>query len=66
MKIICVDNFARETVADTLVAEGITSKEYAECMLNALIAKYSYDSSPYWYRIVEDDYRLWKGMEEFV
>lgn len=67
MKIIAVDNFAQETVADLLVAENITNKSYAEVMAKALNERYCIDdNAPRFYRVVQDDYRLSRGMEDLV
>lgn len=67
MKIVGVDNFAREAVADLLVAENITNKSYAEVMCKALNDKYCIsDYAPRYYVVKDDDYRLSRGMEDFV
>lgn len=66
MKIIAVDNYARESVADRLVAENIQSEEEGNVMLGALRAKYSGRFSPTWYELVADDHKLRRGMEELV
>jgi hypothetical protein len=58
MKIIRVDNFARETVPDALVAESIKNEDYARCMVNALNTKFSGDQSSNYYKIVSDEYKL--------
>lgn len=63
MKIICKDNYDRESVADRLVAESITSHQEADFMLAALKSIASRDD---YYQIVPDDYKLWRGMEELV
>lgn len=67
MKIIAVDNFASEAVADLLVAEQITNKSYAEVMVKALNDRYcNNDYAPRHYVIREDDYVLSRGMEDLV
>lgn len=67
MKIVAVDNFASEAVADLLVAEHITNKSYAEVMTKALNERYcNSDYSPRHYIITEDDYILSRGMEDLV
>lgn len=56
MKIIAVDNYARENVSDTLVAENVNSY-YAP-----VIAKYLNDDPRHedsFYKAVEDDYTLY-------
>lgn len=65
MKIVRVDNFARETVADSLVAVGITNASEAETMVTALQASCD-PSGPIWYQLKPDDYMLSRGMEDFV
>lgn len=66
MKIIQVDNFDRETVAEVLVAENIQSQEHADVMLAALRTKCFTLYGSAWYRIVPDDHKLWGGMKELV
>ena len=58
MKIVRVDNYARETVSDSLIAEGITNQNYAKAMLKACFEMTANDDT-YYYRIVEDDYKLY-------
>lgn len=63
VKIICTDNYARESVADRLVASGIRSGREADYMLAALKTMASHEE---YYQLVDDDHRLWRGMEELV
>ena len=56
MKIICVDNFNRETVNDWLVADNV-NKRMGERIIEALNKQES-DESPTYFRLVEDDYKL--------
>ncbi|RXZ78047.1 hypothetical protein EBB07_28745 [Paenibacillaceae bacterium] len=69
MKIIRKDNYNREHVADQLVAENII-KYYGEVIVEMLNDKFvdcrEGCYSPDYYELVEDDYVLWKGMEELV
>ena len=65
MKIIRADNFARESRPESLVAENIRNEEEAKLMLEALQATCHPDDS-IWYRLVEDNHILWRGMAEFV
>ena len=63
-KLILVDNYGRETVADVLVEAGISEAE-----AQAKADKYNADHSmDYWWfaKAVPDDYRLWKGISELV
>ena len=64
MKIITVDNYDRESVAQTLVADHITSEWAAKVMLEALQNTVSRNDST-WYHLVPDDHQLWRGMAEF-
>ena len=64
MKIVRTDNYARETVPEYLVAENIKSEQEAKIMVKALRDTCSEDN-PNWYKLVADDYELWRGMAEF-
>ena len=64
MKIVAVDNFARETKADRLVAENVNETE-GNIMLEALRATCT-PEGPTWYELKADDYRLSRGMEDLV
>lgn len=67
MKIVAVDNFASEAVADFLVAENISNKSYAEIMCKALNDCYcNNDYAPRHYQVWEDHKRLSRGMEDLV
>lgn len=65
MKIITIDNFGRESVAQHLVASNIGSKHEAMIMLNALRESCGPHDSVF-YRLIEDDHVLWRGMAEFA
>lgn len=65
MKIIKTDNYARETIADFLIADNITNKEYAEMMCNAL-CEHPKKRDDDWFKVVQDDYNLSRGMEDLV
>lgn len=65
MKIIGVDNLARESVADVLVAENV-SEFYAETMVDALNKRFCHDYGGLFFKLVPDDYRLSRGMEDLV
>lgn len=58
MKVICVDNFDREFVSDTLVCEN-TNECYGK-MIVELLNQSAGAESPRYYRLVEDDYKLYK------
>lgn len=67
MKIVAVDNFASEAVADLLVAENITNKSYAEVMCKALNDKYcTNDYAARHYQVWEDNMKLSCGMEDLI
>lgn len=63
MKVIRVDNFARETVADKLIEEGLDEVR-AMALVNKMNAEQR--GTDWWYRAVDDDYRLSRGMEDLV
>jgi hypothetical protein len=65
MKIIAKDNFARENVADTLIAENVPSY-YAPAIAEYLQSKHGGEQASRYYEAVGNDYVLWRGMEEFV
>lgn len=59
MKIICVDNFDRDTVSDFLVAENI-GEYYGKLITEFLNEKLGGEHSPHFYRLESDDYKLYK------
>lgn len=59
VKIIRVDNFARETLDDSIVCENVNDF-YGKAIVNYLNGKYSGDHSPDFYRLVDDSYELYK------
>ena len=63
-KIICTDNFNREHVAESLVADNVNSY-YAKDIVDFLNSRES-EGSPDYYKVVDSDYNLWRVMEEFV
>lgn len=65
-KIIGCDNFNRESEAEWLVADNVRSEEIGNVLVDALRAKYSGDNSPTWFKLEKADYKLWRGMEEFI
>lgn len=58
LKIIQIDNFNRDNVSDSLVAENVP-KFYARDIAEFLNEKYSGDTSSYFYEIRPDDYKLY-------
>lgn len=65
MKVVDVDMFARESVADILIAENLSSQD-ASAMVGELNRNRTEDNSDRWARVVKDDYRLSRGMEDLV
>lgn len=59
MKIICVDNFDRDTKDDTLVCENV-NEYYGKILVNFLNDKLSGEHSSDFYRLVEDNHKLYK------
>ena len=64
-KLILVDNFNREHIADVLVEDNLDEKD-----ANERADKYNDEHRNMnwnWFaRAVSDDYKLWIGIEEFV
>ena len=58
MKIIRVDNYARENVSDKLVCENV-NEYYGKHIVEFLNNKFSGEHSPDYYELVEDDYKLY-------
>lgn len=64
MKVILVDNFDRESVADVLLEEGLTELEAME-----VAEKYNErypDDWPWFARAVGDNYKLWRGIVDLI
>lgn len=64
MKIICVDNYNRENVADSLVCENV-NEVYGKWIVE-LLNKSRVRSDQDFYRLVDNDYRLSRGMEDLA
>ncbi len=58
MKIICKDNFDRETVSDFLVAENVHS--HIGNRIVTLLNQAEGETSPNHFVLVPDDYKLYK------
>jgi hypothetical protein len=58
MKVICVDNFCRDSMDDILVCENI-NETYGKQFVAWLNIKYSTETSPKYYKLVADDYILY-------
>ena len=61
MKVIGTDNYNRDYVADILVAKNVT-KEEGERIVDERNAR----GGSYWHILVEDNYRLSRGMADCV
>ena len=59
MKIIGVDNFDTEIVSDILVCDNI-SEYYGKQIVKFINDTFCKDYSSYFYKLVEDDYKLYK------
>jgi hypothetical protein len=66
MKIIGVDNFARETVADLLVCENVANDYVGGIMVGALNDKLGGEHASRYFKLVPAGHKLWRGMEELV
>lgn len=68
MKIIGTDNLARESIADYVLITDITESEmqHARWVVEKLNARLTMDGAGTYYKIVDDSYKLWRGIEEFV
>lgn len=58
MKIIAVSNFDNESISDSLVAENV-SEYYANYIVEFLNNKFGGVLATYFYRVVEDEYKLY-------
>jgi hypothetical protein len=63
MKIIDTDNFGGDYPDETVIAEGIKDRRFAEVMCAALVEKFCshHPQADRYYRVVEDDYVLQPG-----
>lgn len=59
MKIVKVDNFDRDTYDDVLICDNI-NEYYGKIVVEALNNKLSGDRSDAYFRLVEDEYKLYK------
>jgi hypothetical protein len=58
MKIIRVDNYNRDFVPDKLIASDV-EKYYGKIIVDRL-NKIEGETTPYFFRLVKDDYKLYK------
>lgn len=64
-KIVAVDNYNRDEVADFLVADNITSELAGKQMVEALNEKDG-PGGAYFYKLFPAEYRLSRGMEDLI
>ena len=65
MKIISKDNYARDSVADVLICDNVRNEYVGKLMVSAINLDAG-DHGSRFYELVDDDYVLWGGMEEFI
>ncbi len=58
MKIIQIDNFDRDYISDVLVCENV-NEFYGKIILDFLNKNHSTDTGQNYYRLVENDYKLY-------
>ena len=63
-KVIRIDNYNRDTHAQKSVAENLCRSE-ADAVCSALQENAS-RSPDDWFKVVDQDHVLWRGMEEFI
>jgi diketogulonate reductase-like aldo/keto reductase len=59
VKIVGVSNFNIDTVDDILIA-GDVDPQYADFLAKKMNEGFSRDDSTYWYKVVPDDYELYR------
>lgn len=65
MKVVLISNFSDETVAESLLAEGLNELQ-AVRKAREWNDEYCNDYSNYYAVVKPDDYRLWRGMADLV
>ena len=58
-KIICIDNWNRETESDSLVADNIQNENWGRIMVDTLKELHG-PHSDYYFVLVSQDYKLYK------
>lgn len=64
-KLILVDNFNREHIADVLVEDNLDEKEANE-RANKYNDEHRNSNWNWFAKAVSDDYKLWRGMEDLI
>jgi hypothetical protein len=63
-KVVWTDGYARDTVADRLVQDGMTLEAATRhCKTLRAEAK---DDGLHWWKVMPQEHPLWRGMGEFV
>ena len=63
MKIVCTDNFDRGIYPEELVTSHSIDEDVAKSVANYLNHKFCGVNSPYFYKVVEDTYKLDPGFQ---
>ena len=64
MKVIRTDNYNRERVAESLVADNLNDSDAIEMCRSLNEDPNRYDCA--WHVVKPDSYRLWRGMEDLI
>lgn len=64
MKVVAISNYALDTVAEKLVASGLTEEE-ARAKAEELNESVC-EGSTYWHVVKSENYILWRGLEELI
>ena len=64
-KLILIDNFNREHIADVLVEDNLDEEE-ANVKANKYNDEHRNMNCDWFAKAVSDDYKLWRGMEELI
>lgn len=64
-KLILVDNLNRESVADVLIEDNI-DVESAQVKAKEYNDSHSHSEWGWFAKVVDDNYQLWRGIEELI
>lgn len=65
MKVIAIDNFGRDYVSDVLIGENLSELD-ANLLASDKNQEYGdSDNAPYYYKVVEDDYKLHDAIKSY-
>jgi hypothetical protein len=65
-KVVAVDNFDRDSVADSLIVEGVEDMDADIIAAEWNKTHCNYEGAPRYALVKADDYRLSRGMEDLV